>query len=255
MTLLAGNAAKQTPPSAGAVSASSVRPEPHESSQTARLNWLRAGVLGANDGIVSTALVLLSLIAAGASQGTVVTAGSAAILAGAISMALGEYVSVSTQRDTERALIAQEAASLRRFPEEEHRELVESLADYGIPEDIAEQAARGIEANDPLSAHLRLELGIDGEELTNPWAAAWSSAISFLMGALLPMIAALVFLTSGGAVAVVATTLISLALTGLVSAKLSDTHSGKAAVRLVIGGSLGLAASYGIGLLFGAAVS
>lgn len=229
--------------------------EPHQSSETSKLNWLRAGVLGANDGIVSTALVLLSVIAAGSSRGAILTAGAAAVIAGAISMALGEYVSVSTQRDTERALIAKESAELRDFPEEEHEELVEILSDYGIPSHIAEDAARGIEANNPLSAHLRLELGIDGEDLTNPWAAAFSSAIAFILGAILPMLGALLTTPANGALVVTVVTILTLALTGFVSARLSATHSGKAAIRLVIGGALGLAVSYGIGLLFGAAVA
>ena len=231
--------------------------EPHEPSHAAKLNWLRAGVLGANDGIVSTALVLLSVIAAGASRGTILTAGVAAVIAGAISMALGEYVSVSTQRDTEKALIAKERAELRDFPEEEHEELVHILGSYGIPPDIAEKAATGIEAGNPLSAHLRLELGIDGEDLTNPWAAAFSSAISFILGAALPMAAAVwagADASRSGAMWVTITTIATLAITGLVSAQLSETHSGRAALRLVIGGALGLATSYGVGLLFGQAV-
>lgn len=211
-------------------------------------------MLGANDGIVSTALLLLSVIAAGSSRGAILTAGAAAVIAGAISMALGEYVSVSTQRDTERALIAKERAELRDYPQREHEELVAMLSDYGIPDHIAEDAAHGIEKADPLSAHLRLELGIDGEDLTNPWAAAFSSAVSFILGAILPMAAALLTTPEHGAIAVTVVTILTLALTGFVSAKLSETHSGRAAVRLVIGGALGLAASYGIGLLFGEVV-
>ena len=230
--------------------------EPHGASESSKLNWLRAGVLGANDGIVSTALLLLSVIAAGSSKSAILTAGAAAVIAGAISMALGEYVSVSTQRDTERALIAKEKAELRDFPEEEHAELVDILAGYGIPEKVAEDAARGIESNNPLSAHLRLELGIDGEDLTNPWAAALSSAVSFICGAIFPLAVALIFSNgNAGAIAVTVVTLVALALTGFVSAKLSETHSGRAAVRLVIGGALGLAVSYGVGAIFGAAVA
>lgn len=229
--------------------------EPHKSSETSKLNWLRAGVLGANDGIVSTALILLSVIAAGSSREAILTAGAAAVIAGAISMALGEYISVSTQRDTERALIAKEKAELKDFPDEEHKELVGILSGYGIPKHIAEDAAHGIAQNDPLAAHLKLELGIDGEELTNPWAAAGSSALSFLLGAILPMIAALVFTgPTSGAIAVTVVTIVTLALTGYISAKLSSTHSGKAALRLVIGGALGLIVSYFVGLLFGQAV-
>lgn len=228
--------------------------EPHDQGQSQKLNWLRAGVLGANDGIVSTALVLLGVIAAGSSKSAILTAGAAAVIAGAISMALGEYVSVSTQRDTERALIEKEKYELKEFPEHEHDELVEILAGYGIPHHIAEEAATGIEQGDPLSAHLRLELGIDGEDLTNPWAAALSSAVSFLVGALPPILVAMFAPSTSAAIAVTVVTLVTLAATGYISARISETHSGKATLRLLIGGALGLAVSYGVGLLFGTAV-
>ncbi len=214
---------------------------------SAKLNWLRAGVLGANDGIVSVSCILLGIIAAQAGQREVLLVGVAAIISGAVSMALGEYVSVSAQRDSERRFIAKEQEELIRWPEQEHAELVGILMNYGIAADTADQAARQIHQSDPLQAHLRLELGIDPEELTNPWAAAVSSACAFILGAALPLMAALV--ANGTVVATV--TLATLALTGFVSAKLSDTSTKRAVSRLVIGGSIGLAITYGAGVFFG----
>ncbi|MFD2674439.1 VIT1/CCC1 transporter family protein [Gulosibacter bifidus] len=213
-----------------------------------RLNWLRAGVRGANDGIVSVACILLGIIAANADQQQILLVGLAATISGAVSMALGEYVSVSTQRDTERRLIQKEKDELATMPVEEHEELVEILEGYGIERGTADVAARQIESKGALQAHLRLELGIDEEDLTNPWAAALSSAVAFTLGAALPLLAAL-FLPAG---IVTAVTLVTLAVTGFVSAKLSDTSRKLAVARLVIGGALGLAITYGAGVLFGA---
>lgn len=163
--------------------------EPHGSSHNARLNSLRAGVLGANDGIVSVAALLLGVVGSGASASTILTAGLAATVSGAASMALGEYVSVSAQRDSERMMIDKETRELAEIPEQEHAELVSMLASYGMHTETADTAAREIAAEDRLlEAHLRLEMGIDGEDLTNPWHAAFWSAVSFLAGAALPLL-------------------------------------------------------------------
>ncbi len=214
----------------------------------AKLNWLRAGVLGANDGIVSVSCLLLGVIAAGVGPKEIFLVALAAIVSGAVSMALGEYVSVSAQRDSERHFIAKEQHELATMPVEEHSELVAILEDYGIERETADAAAKQIEAKGALNAHLRLELGIDPDDLTNPWAAAISSAIAFTLGAALPTIAAIF---SGGGI-VTAVTLGALAITGFISAKLSDTSKQRAVLRLVIGGALGLAITYGAGVLFGA---
>lgn len=223
--------------------------EAHDSSHHSRLNALRAGVLGANDGIVSVAALVLGVVATGAQPATILISGMAAAVAGAASMALGEYVSVSTQRDTERMLVDKERAELADAPEAEHRELVGILQGYGISADTADRAAREMEEGDLLGAHLRLELGLDSEDLTNPSAAAASSAASFLVGAALPLLTVLI--APGSAWAIVAVTLVALALTGAASAKLSETRVPQAVVRLVVGGALGLAVTYGIGSLFG----
>ena len=166
-------------------------PPPHpgeyHTDAASKLNWLRAGVLGANDGIVSVSCLLLGVIAAGVGTREVFLVGVAAIVSGAVSMALGEYVSVSAQRDSERQYIDKEIEELNTMPQAEHEELVGILHSYGITKETADQAARQIEAQNPLHAHLRLELGIDPEELTNPWVAAFSSAVSFILGAALPL--------------------------------------------------------------------
>ncbi|WP_438825432.1 VIT1/CCC1 transporter family protein [Corynebacterium heidelbergense] len=230
-------------------------PRPHKNESHggtgAKMNWLRAGVLGANDGIVSTACIVLGVIAAGSDTSQIVLAGIAAAVAGAVSMALGEYVSVSAQRDTEHRLIELETHELRDMPEEEHHELVGILQGYGVSSSTAESAAREIEAKDPLSAHLRLELGIDSEDLTSPWAAAISSAIAFTAGALLPLLSVLIAAHGFRGVVVTVVTLLTLALTGVISARLSDTNLTRSVLRLLIGGAIGLAVTYGAGHLFG----
>lgn len=212
-------------------------------------------MLGANDGIVSTACILLGVIAAGSGTEAIMVAAVAGAVAGAVSMALGEYVSVSAQRDSERHFVNLETTELRDYPEEEHEELVGILQGYGVSREVADQAVKDIEAGDPLKAHLQLELGMDGEELTNPWAAAISSAISFSLGALLPIISVLVAPEASRGLAVTIVTLLTLALTGLISAWISGTNKLRAIVRLLIGGALGLAVTYGIGLLFDTGVA
>lgn len=227
--------------------------EPHGANHGSALNSLRAGVLGANDGIVSVAALLLGMAGSHASDPAILTGGIAATIAGAVSMALGEYVSVSAQRDSEKMLIAKEKQELKEIPEE-HEELVEILTGYGMTRATAHQATREIESGDLLAAHLRLELGIDGEDLTNPWAAAGWSAVSFLAGAALPMLAMVLAPSAAQAAVVAVTTIVALAITGFVSAKLADTAPIRATVRLVVGGALGLAVTYGIGAVFGGVV-
>lgn len=225
--------------------------EPHDAKFNERLNSLRAGVLGANDGIVSVSALLLGMIAAGADDRSILAAGIASTIAGAVSMSLGEYVSVSAQRDTEKELIAKEQAELSEYPVEELDELTDILSGYGISPETARRAAEEITERDALPAHLKLELGIDSEDLTSPIAAAISSAVTFLLGAALPMLAVLIFPPASTAAAVTVTTLLALGLTGFLSAKLSDTNRGRSMLRLVIGGALGLAITYGAGALFG----
>lgn len=227
--------------------------EPHDARHGSKLNWLRAGVLGANDGIVSVSALLLGIIATGAGEGVVLAAGLAALVAGAVSMALGEYVSVSAQRDSEKVFIAKEKAELRDLPAEEEAELAGILAGYGITGETARQAAREIHTTNALPAHLQLELGMDPDELTSPVAAAISSAIAFTLGAALPMLAVLLSPEGRALWVVTGVTLFALLLTGYISAWLSGTSKLRSCLRLLIGGAAGLALTYGAGALFGGA--
>jgi VIT1/CCC1 family predicted Fe2+/Mn2+ transporter len=205
----------------------------HDVSVGARLNWLRAGVLGANDGIVSVAGIVVGVAGATTDRTAILTAGVAGLAAGALSMASGEYVSVSTQRDTERALLVKEARELREMPEEELEELVQIYRDKGLSERLAREVAVELTARDAFAAHVDAELGIDPDDLTNPWHAAGSSArvpVTF--------------------VAVV----LALAATGLLSARLGDAVRHRAVWRNVAGGMLAMAVTYGIGQLVGGLV-
>ena len=220
-----------------------------------RLNWLRAGVLGANDGIVSVAGVVVGVAAATPGNiAAIATAGIAALVAGAFSMAGGEYVSVSTQRDTEKALVAKEIRELEEQPEAELAELTGLYRKRGLSPALARQVAEELTAHDALAAHAEVELGIDPEEYTNPWVAALSSFIAFTVGALIPLL--LILLPIGNAVIVTAAAVvIGLLLTGWISAKLGGAPMLPAILRNVLMGSATMLATYLIGLLFGVAVA
>ncbi|MBG6094243.1 VIT1/CCC1 transporter family protein [Nocardioides luteus] len=216
-----------------------------------RLNWLRAGVLGANDGIVSTAGVVMGVAGATTDDSTILIAGVAALVAGAISMAAGEYVSVSTQRDTEESLIAKERRELREMPEEELHELEGFLRDRGLEPDTAVDVAKQLTERDALRAHAALELGIDVDDLTSPWAAAGASMISFTLGALLPLLA-ITLLPDGARIwATILTVTAALAVTGWTSARLGYAPPGRAALRNVAGGLLAMLVTYVLGDLLG----
>lgn len=225
--------------------------EPHGAGLAAKLNWLRAGVLGANDGIVSTAGLVVGVAAATTTTSTLLTAGIAGISAGAISMAVGEYVSVSTQRDTERALIELERRELRETPEDELAELTDLYRIRGLSAETARKVAEEMTAHDALAAHAEAELGLNPREFTNPWHAAFSSAVSFALGAILPLAAILLPPVSARIPVTVCAVLVALALTGSVSARLGGSSRLRAAVRLVLGGALAMCITYGIGQLAG----
>ena len=220
-----------------------------------KLNWLRAGVLGANDGIVSTAGIVVGVAAATVERGPILTAGIAGLAAGAVSMALGEYVSVSTQRDTERALLGKERRELRDDPVAELDELKQIYRRKGLSEATAETVAKELTDHDAFSAHAEAELGIDPTELTNPWQAATSSALSFTVGALLPLIAILLPPANIRILVTVIAVLIALVVTGAVSAALGGAPKSRAVVRNVVGGGMALAITYAIGHLVGAAIA
>lgn len=164
------------------------RREPHHPSMNARLNWLRAGVLGANDGIVSTAALVVGVAGATMNITAIVVAGIAGMFAGALSMGTGEYVSVSTQRDTERAALARERRELAEEPDAELDELTGMYRDRGLSPDLARQVALQLTARDALRAHAEIELRLDSGELTNPWVAAFTSFGAFTLGALIPLL-------------------------------------------------------------------
>lgn len=220
-----------------------------------KLNWLRAGVLGANDGIVSTAGLLVGVAAAGSSSSAIFTAGVAAVAAGAVSMALGEYVSVSAQRDTEDVLVHIHREAHRRDRALETKDIVNSLTELGISEETAHRASKEMNSDERLAGHLRLELGLDEDDLTSPWAAGAASAIAFTLGALLPLVAAALAPMDAKVWVTILATLIALALTGSISAKLSEGHRVRSVTRLVVGGALALIVTFGIGWLFGTTVA
>lgn len=220
----------------------------------ARLNWLRAGVLGANDGIVSVAGLVVGVAGATTDRFAILTAGVAGLVAGALSMAGGEYVSVSTQRDTERAMLRLETQELTTMPEAEERELAEIYEDKGLSPELAAQVAREFSAKDPLRAHAEAELRIDPDELTSPWQAAWASLLAFSAGALIPLLAIAIPATSARVWACALAVVLGLALTGLISAKLGNAGSLRAIMRNVGVGSLTMLVTYYVGLLFGVAL-
>lgn len=228
--------------------------EPHHESLGSKLNWLRAGVLGANDGIVSTAGIVVGVAGAAADRTAVLMAGIAGLVAGALSMAGGEYVSVSTQRDTERAMLRLEMEELKTMPEAEEHELAEIYEEKGLSPELAAEVARELTAKDALQAHAEVELGIDPDELTSPWQAAWASLISFSIGALLPLLAIALPPLSWRVWACVIAVVGGLFLTGYVSARLGNARARRAVLRNVGVGLLTMLVTYYVGLLFGVAV-
>jgi len=225
--------------------------EPHGAGITGRLNWLRAGVLGANDGIVSVAAIVVGVAGATSSLAPILTAGAAGLVGGAISMALGEYVSVSSQRDSQRALIAKERHELATMPEEELLELTALYESKGLTAATAAQVAEELTAHDALSAHLEAELGINEEDVVSPWQAAGASALAFFIGALLPMLAILLPPAPVRVPVTFAAVLIALALTGALSARIGGSPWIRPTVRVVVGGAIALAATFLIGTLLG----
>lgn len=229
--------------------------EPHRAGLSQRLNWLRAGVLGANDGIVSTAALVVGVAGATTETTAILVAGVAGMVGGAVSMALGEYVSVSSQRDSERALIAKEVGELDEFPEAELEELVGLLRERGLSEETSLRAATEMTEHDALATHLEFELGIQEEELANPWHAAFSSAVAFTTGAILPLISILLPPPDLRVPVTFVAVLFTLALTGAISADIGGSSKRQAATRLVVGGALALAATFLIGTLLGTTVA
>jgi VIT1/CCC1 family predicted Fe2+/Mn2+ transporter len=227
--------------------------EPHDLAFASKLNWLRAGVLGANDGIVSVAALLVGVAAATTDSVAILIAGIASVAAGATSMALGEYVSVSSQRDSERALINKERRELAEMPDEEFEELVLIYQAKGLTPETARQVATELTEHDVLRAHLEAELHVSEDQLTNPWHAAMSSAISFLVGAALPLATVLLSPVDWRIPATVVASLVALAITGGVGAYIGGSPIPRSIARVTIGGAGALAITYAIGTAFGVA--
>lgn len=219
-----------------------------------RIGWLRASILGANDGIVSTASLIAGVAAAGATQNSILITGIAGLVAGAMSMAAGEFVSVSSQGDAEKADIARETAELETQPELEREELVRIYEKRGLDRKLAEQVADGLMAKDALGAHLRDELGLTEEMSARPIQAALASAASFAAGAALPLVMVPLFAGSSLTWIVTGGSVVALALLGAVGAKAGGAPIGKAVLRVTFWGAFAMAATAAIGSLFGTKV-
>lgn len=225
--------------------------EPPSARILSTLNWLRAGVLGANDGIVSTAAIIFGVAGASANHSTIMLVGIASVAAGALSMAAGEYVSVSTQRDLERTELAQQRADLERYPERELKVLARLFEQRGVEPGIAVEVAKQMSAKDALAVHARAELGLDPEAVTNPWSASFSSLISFIIGGAVPVFA---LLSSPRTIAIWvagASVVAAMILTGVIAAHLGRIPLIRSVVRNVAGGLLAMAVTYGVGNLVG----
>ena len=225
-----------------------------ERHRVSRIGWLRAAVLGANDGIVSTASLIIGVAAASAGRGEVVIAGLAGLVAGAMSMAAGEYVSVSSQSDTESADLAIEAAELKASPQDEHEELAGIYRDRGLDAATADAVATQLMAKDALGAHARDELGISEISTARPVQAAFTSAATFTAGALGPLLIVLVVPARAIAPSVAAVSLLALGILGAIGARAGGASLWRATARVLFWGALAMAVTAGIGRLAGAVV-
>jgi VIT1/CCC1 family predicted Fe2+/Mn2+ transporter len=228
--------------------------EQHGEKLGGRLNWLRAGVLGANDGLVSTAGVVVGVAGATSALSSILTAGIAALVAGSLSMAGGEYVSVSTQRDTEQAALNMEKWELANLPKEEEEELEKIYQERGLSAHLAHQVAQELMAGDALRAHSEAELQINPEELTDPWQAATASFIAFAVGGVIPIAGIIVPIERWRVIICVAAVIVGLVLTGYLSARLGKAAPRAAIIRNVGVGVLTMAITWGIGKITGGVV-
>lgn len=224
------------------------------SSLASKLNWLRAAVLGANDGILSTAGLVMGVAGARADRTELLVAGLAGLFAGAFSMAGGEYVSVSSQRDTEMAELARTSRRLEQEPEAEFERLVAHQRERGLSEDTARAVARELTDHDALAAHAQAELGFDPDDYTNPWHAAGASCAAFSVGALVPLLVMVCSPTAMREWLTVTATVLALMLTGFLSALTGGGPRWRPMVRNVVTGALGMSITFAVGLLVGHSV-
>lgn len=220
-----------------------------------RVGWLRAMVLGANDGIISTAALLLGVAAANSTRTAILTAGMAGLVAGAVSMALGEYVSVSSQRDSERSDIEKEKWELANQADHELEELTAIYRSKGLPHELAKEVAVQLTEHGTLATHLLDELGISQDELAKPFQAAWSSALSFSVGASIPLVATAVASASLRIAAIIAVTMVALVGLGYIGARAGGAGPARSIARVVIGGAIAMGVTMAVGWAFGAAVA
>lgn len=232
----------------------SFQSEHHKNFSSAKLNWLRAAVLGANDGIVSVSGLVVGVASATTNKSVIITAGAAGIIAGALSMAVGEYVSVSSQSDSEKAQIDIEKYELKNFPEEELKELGKIYEQKGLSKQTAKQVAKELTAHNALHAHLEAELKIDPHDLTSPMQAALASGAAFTAGASIPLIAILLPPENTRIPLTFASVLLALSITGYLSARAGQARARVAIARVVTGGAIAMVVTFWIGKLFGAAV-
>jgi VIT1/CCC1 family predicted Fe2+/Mn2+ transporter len=225
--------------------------EYHGPGITSKLNWLRAGVLGANDGIVSVAAIVVGVAGATPATPAILAAGAAGLVGGALSMALGEYISVSSSKVTTTALIPKERQELIDSPDEELAELAELYEARGLTPATAAQVAKELTAHDALRAHLEVELNIDEDDVASPWHAAGASALAFTIGALLPLLAILLPPPEIRIPVTFVAVLVALVLTGALSARVGGVRPARPIVRVVLGGALALGVTFAIGTLLG----
>jgi VIT1/CCC1 family predicted Fe2+/Mn2+ transporter len=228
-----------------------VHKEFHNSAAGSKLNWLRASVLGANDGIVSVSSVIVGVAGASNSSSFILTAGVAALVAGALSMAVGEYVSVSTQRDTEKALLEKEKWELQNLPESELQELIEIYEKKGLSKATAVIVAEELTKHDAFAAHVDAELGIDPNDLADPWHAAYASGLAFFAGASIPILVIVIVPAAWRVIGTFIAVVIALIITGGLSAYAGGSSKRRAIFRVVLGGIIAMVSTFGIGKLFG----
>ncbi|MDN4478312.1 VIT1/CCC1 transporter family protein [Demequina lignilytica] len=224
---------------------------PDEEAMSSRLNWLRAGVLGANDGIVSIAAMLVGVAAATTELSVIVTAAVAGVVGGALSMGVGEFVSVSAQRDAEEALLERERIWQKARPAWEREQLVRLNMETGMTESTARLAATEQMEKDPIGIHARMHLGVDPDDLTNPWAAGIASILAFTVGGLTPLLTTTLPPAGWRVPLTFILVIVALAITGYVSAVIAKSPPSRAVLRNIAGGAIAMAITYGIGSFVG----
>ncbi len=228
---------------------------PSDTAENGKLNRLRAAVLGANDGIVSVSAIVMGVSGATSDSKTVAIAGLAALIAGALSMAVGEYVSVSSQSDAEKAYIQAEKDKLRDKPELELHELAHEYMKHGVSAATAKQVAKELTEKDALRAHLRMHFGLDPDDINSPWQAAIASLLAFTVGGLIPFAAMVLSQADVRVPATIIAVVIALCITGYASATAGNASRRRAVTRVLVGGLLAMGITYAVGMVFGTVIA